>query len=259
VYDVTKLLPKSQFQQLEKLLPTPRQKRYGRRRDTKEALLTGILQVLVNGVAWEKIADCGASPASCWRYLEELQRRGKLKLIFQALAKAKIDLTSCAIDTTLVISFHFRYMTGWSGKHRQVGTKVSLIVGKDGLPADVLFGKGSDRDTVFVEDHVKNVAGRRKKVLDLDMLYTSVTFRRAMRKKGIRINMQTRRPDYRHKRGPKFRYDKQNALTRFELERTNGWVKDFRALRLRRSAHPAMFKGMVYMALIVILVRYSEF
>ena len=50
-------------------------------------------------------------------------------------------------------------MTGWSGKHQSTGTKVSLLVGKDGLPVDVQFGKGSDRDTVFVFAHLKNVAG----------------------------------------------------------------------------------------------------
>jgi hypothetical protein len=166
VYDSSKLLPKSQFQQLAKLLPTPRQKREGRRRVCKEALLTGILQVLINGVGWEKIADCGASPVSCWRYLQELQRRGKLKLIFQTLAWEKTDLTVGSIDTTFVISFRFAYMTGNSGKHRAVGTKVSLFCDKMGLPADVLFGKGNVQDKQFLFQHIKNMRGKRKKILN---------------------------------------------------------------------------------------------
>ena len=188
--------------------------------------------------------------------MAELQRRGILKLIFKKLAQ-KIDATNAAIDTTLIISFRFRHMTGWSGKHKAIGTKVSLFVGKGGLPIDVLFGKGSERDTVFIPKHLRNVRGRRIKILNLDMLYTNLDFRRAMWKKGTWINMQTRRGDYIHKRGRKFRYDKEIAVTRFELERTNGWIKDFRSLRLRRSEHPAIFKAMVYLVLIIVLIRHS--
>ncbi len=257
MYDSSKLLPKSQFQQLLRLLPTPRQKKRGRKRNSKEALLAGILQVLVNGVAWRKIADCGCSYASCWRYLEELQRRGKLKLIFRRLAWEKTDLTVGSIDTTLISSFAFRYLTGFNGQHRQTGTKVSLFADKDGLPADVQFGKGNVNDKAFLLAHLKNTAGKRKKILNLDMSYMSLSFRRAMRQKGIRVNMKVREQDFRRKRGPKFKLDEQIYNMRMFVERTNAWVKAFRALRLRRSAHPAMFKAFVYLVLIIVLTRHS--
>jgi transposase len=252
-----KLITKSQFQKLLDVFPTPRQKRYGRKLINKESLLTGILQVLVNGVAWKKIADCGASYASCFRYLHELQRRGKLKLMFQTLAQRIVDLNVGSIDTTLIISFGFRYLTGNSGKHRSVGTKVSLFSGKMGLPADVLFGKGNVDDKVFVTDHIHNTLGKRKKVLNLDKGYISKALRRIMQLKKIRVNMETRRIDYTKKRGPAFSFDKEIYKSRFELERTNGWVKAFRSLRLRRSYHPANFKALVYLALILILIRHS--
>jgi transposase len=259
VYDGSKLLPKSQFQQLLKLLPTPRQNKRGRRHSKKEALLLGILQVLVNGCSWKKIADCGCSYASCFRYLQELQRRGTLKLILQRLVQEQVDITVGSIDTTLVISFAFADMTAWNGQHKQIGTKVSLFVGKDGLPADVQFGNGNKNDKDFVLDHLKNVAGKRKRVINLDMSYMSLALRRAMRQKGIRINMKTRAQDFRRKRGRKFKLDNEIYNLRMEVERTNSWVKAFRALRLRRSPHPAMFKAFVYLALIIVLLRYSRF
>jgi transposase len=239
-----------------KLLPTPRQKSRGRR-VTKEALLTGILQVLVNGVAREKIAACGCSYVSCFRYLQELQRRGKLKLIFQTLAWKRTDLTVGSIDTTFIISFRFRYMSANSGKYRSVGTKVSLFCDRMGLPADVLFGKGNLQDKYFLLQHIQNMRGKRKKILNLDMAYMGIFYRRVLQRKKIRVNMEKRVRDYVGKRGPRFSFDKQIYKSRFELERTNGWVKNFRALRLRRSAHPAIFKAMVYMALIIILLRRS--
>lgn len=257
MYDTNKLLPKSQFQQLLKLLPTPKQRRRGRKRVEKKALLNGILQALVNGVAWEKIAECGCSYSSCWRYCQELQRRGKLKLIYQTLANDITDLQTSAIDTTLVRSFEFTRMTGYDGQHKAIGIKVSLIANVDGLPVDAQFGKGNKNDKEFVLSHIKNVAGKRKKTLNLDMSYMSLSLRRAMRQKGIRVNMKVRQQDYRRKRGPKFKFDEQSYVSRWVLERTNGWVKAFRRLRLRREYHPAMFKAFVYLALIIILIRQS--
>lgn len=255
MYDSTKLLPKSQVDILLNILPTPRQKKYGRKRCSKEALLNGILQVLVNDVAWCKLADCGCSYSSCWRYFKEVQRRGKLKLVFDKLSKGKTNILIGSIDTTTITSFDFKLMTGWDPKHRKIGTKVSLFGDKGGIPADVDFGRGNDNDRIFVEGHLKNTVGMRKKVINFDMLYMGKEFRREMRRKGIRVNMEMRNTDYASKRGPKFKVDWEIYKLRKLLERTNGWIKGFRHLRLRREYLPGMFKGFVYLALIIILIR----
>lgn len=257
MYDSNKLLPKSQFQQLVALLPTPKQRRMGRKRATKESLIRGILQVLVNGVAWGKIAECGCSYSSCYRYFQEIQRRGKLKLIYHLLAKEKIDITDGAVDTTTIDSFEFTYLSGWDGWNQKMGVKVSLFTGKNGLPADVAFGKGNLDDKRLIPIHLANTRGMKKKQLTLDKKYMSTKLRRDLRKKKIRVNMKWRKQDFTRKRGPKFKLDEKAYGQRFELERTNSWVKAFRSLRLRRSYHPAMFKAMVYVALIIILIRQS--
>lgn len=255
MYDITKLVPLWVFEKLLTALPTPRQKRRGRKRVTKRALLNGILQVLVNGVGWGKIAACGCGYASCWRYFQELQRRGKLKLVYQALAQDKTNVIEGAIDTTTATSFRFRRMTGWDGKHKKIGTKISIFADKDGLPADVDFGKGSKHDGRFLPKHITNTAGRRKRILNLDKIYTDLSFRREMRNKGTKVNMETRRRDYTRKRGPKFGFDKEKYQVRFQIERLNGWLKNFWRIRIRREYHPAMFKAFVYLALIIILIR----
>ena len=257
MYDVTKLIPQKQFDQLLKLLPTPYQKKEGRRRCVKWSLINGILQVLVNDVAWKKIADCGCSYTSCWRYFQELQRRGKLKLIYETLASVKTDIIEGAIDTTTATSFRFTHMTGWDGKHKKTGTKISLFTDKKGLPADVDFGKGSKHDGGFVAGHLKKMAGRRKKILNLDKIYVSLVLRRTMRQKGTKVNMEMRKEDYIRKRGPKFTFDKEKYQVRFLVERINGWLKSFRHIRTRRDYHPAMFKAFVYLALIIVLIRQS--
>lgn len=257
MYDITKLVNRKVFARLMRLLPTPRQKKEGRRRSIKEALLNGILQVLVNGVAWDKIARCGCSYSSCWRYFQKLQRRGELKLIYETLARERTDITEGAIDTTTATSFKFERMTGWDGHHKKTGSKISIFSDKVGLPADIVFGSGDKPDPDFVEAHWQNTARRRRKILNLDKLYVNLTRRREFRARGTKINMQMKANDYKRKRGPKFSFDALKYQVRFLIERLNGWLKNFRSIRIRRSYHPAMFKAFVYLALIIILIRYS--
>lgn len=249
MYDSTKLVSRKVLRELIKVLPTPRQKRMGRRRCPKEALIGGILQVLINGIAWGKMAECGCSYVSCFRYFQELQRRGKLKLIYRVISREKTDLAEGSVDTTTVSSFEFRHGTGWDGHNKKVGTKVSLFADKNGLPADVSFGKGNIDDKEILAQHLKNTIGRRKKTISLDMKYMSLVLRREMRRKGIRINMKSRAQDYTRKRGPKFRFDEKKYQRRFLLERTNGWLKAFRSLVLRRTYHLSSFKALVYLVL----------
>lgn len=257
MYDVTKLVSPLVLGELLRILPSPRQRKEGRRRCTKEALLSGVLQFLVNGVAWNKIADCGCGYASCYRYFKELQRRGKLKLIYETLAGGKTNISEGAIDSTTASSFHFERMVGWDGHHHKNGTKISLFSDRNGLPADVIFGKGDKPDPDFLDEHWKNTAGRSRKILNLDKLYVSLERRREFKNKGTRINMQMKANDYKRKRGPKFSFDKLKYQIRFLIERLNGWLKNFRSVRTRRTYHPSMFKASVYLALIIILIRYS--
>lgn len=255
MYDVTKLLPLSQFDYLLQILPTPKQQRIGRPRVDQEALLNGILQVLVNGVGWKKIAECGCSYSSCYRYFRKLQHRGQLKLIYQALAQEKTNITEGAIDTNTITSFRFKACTGWDGKHKKIGTKVSLFSDINGLPADVDFGKGNVHDNTFVDTHMENTVGRKKNILNLDKVYVSLEFRREMRRKGTCVNMETRSGDYTRKRGPKFKFDKERYKVRFLVERLNAWLENFWRIRIRREYHIAMFKAFVFLALIIILLR----
>ena len=175
--------------------------------------------------------------------------------MYEALAKKKTDIKEGAIDTTTATSFHFKQLTGWDGKHKKIGTKISLFTDRSGLPADAEFGKGSKHDIRFLPAHLRKTAGRRKEILNLDKGYTSLNLRRILRNKGTKINMETRKGDYISKRGPKFKFDKLKYKTRFLVERTNSWLKSFWRIRIRRDYHVAMFKAFVYLALIIILIR----
>lgn len=256
MYEITKLLSMEVFNDLLTILPKPKQKRYGRKRCKFEAILNGVLQILVNDVAWNKIAHCGASYGTCYRYFCELQRRGKLKLVFEVLAGNKTDIKEGAMDTNSISSFRFSRMTGWCGKHKKISTKVSLFTDIKGLPADVSFGKGGMDDRDFVVEHIKNGGYRRRvEVLNLDKGYTSAELRRDLRKRGTYVNMQTKRGDYIRKIGPKFGFKEDKYKVRFLVEKVFAWMENFRHIKLRREYKPAMFKAFVYLALILILLR----
>jgi|SRR3989344_3348219 len=256
MYEITKLLSREVFDDLIKILPIPKQKRMGRKRCEFEAILNGILQVLVNGVSWGKIAECGCSYVTSYRYFKELQRRGKLKLVFEVLTKEKTDITESAIDTSSASSFRFRRMAEWDGKHKKTATKISLLTDIKGLPVDVAFAKGATDDRDFVPIHLRNGGCRRKiKILNLDKGYTSADLRRDLRKRGTYVNMQTKIGDYIRKIGPKFGFKEEKYKIRFLIEKVFAWMKNFKRIRRRREYNPAMYKAFVYLALILILLR----
>lgn len=255
MYDITRLLPQEQFEMLVARLPTPRNKTVGRHHCEKEALVNGILQVLRLGIGWNKIFDCGCSSSSCWRYFQECQRRGIFKKEFTSLSKEKTDISECAVDTNSTTSFRFSVGVGYDGRHKKPATKISALSDKHGLPVDIELGRGNRSDPSFLDCHVKNTKGRRKKVLNLDKIYVSLQRRRQYRSKGIKINMEMRKKDYMHKKGPKFRVDKDKYKCRFLIERLFAWIENFKRCKARVDRKFSSFKGFVYLAAMIILIR----
>jgi len=166
-----------------------------------------------------------------------------------------VDISECAVDTSSISSFRFEACTGWDGKHKKIATKISLISDRKGLPMDVVFDKGSVHDLRFLPEHLKRLCLTGIKTLNADKGYTSIELRRKLRLKKVNLNMEIKKGDYRHKRGPRFRFDKEKYKVRFKIERTFAWTKSFRAIRIRRSRLIAMFKALLFLALIIVLLR----
>ena len=255
MYDITKLLPQSQLKELLTLLPSPTNKRFGRPRCKQKYLLTGIIQVLVLGIGWNQIFNCGCSSSSCYRYFKELQRRSIYKQLFKKLSKTKTNITECASDTDTIKSYRFKAQVGWDGRHQVNGTKISLLSDIDGLPADTIIETAKTFDGNFIDRHMENTRRRRKKILNLDKIYVSLKRRREYRNKGTYVNMQTRSKDYIHKRGPKFQVKEEKYQVRFKIERTFAWVENFKRVKYRVDRYISSYRAFVYLALIIILIR----
>ena len=255
MYNINKLISPQVLETLLNVLPTPKQRPKGRRRCDKKALILGIIYVLKRGVPWYDCINFGASASSCFRYFKEIQRRGTLKKIFKLKTFDKTNINICSIDSTSITSFRFNHGTGFSGKHKKCATKVSTLADSNGLPADIIFGKGNIPDLNFVSAHMKNTRGRAKKILNMDKGYTSLQKRRELRKMGIKVNMEMRKGDYIRKIGPKFKLNKTIYTTRFTIERLFSWLKSFKRCRLRQEFTMSSFKGFIYLALIIILIK----
>lgn len=241
------------------LLPNPKTNKLGRPKCQKEALLRGTIKVLKYDIPWNDLDISGASGISCWRYFNEIQKRGLLKQVFLALVTEHLDIEISSIDSSTATSFNFKSGVGFNGKHKKYGTKISVLSDKNGFPYDIEFDKGSKHDLHFVQKHIKNTCGKRKKISNLDKGYTSIELRRNMRKKKIHINMETRKNDYTRKKGPKFKLDKENYAFRSLIEQKFGWMKAFRRVRTRKDHKLAMYKGFVYLSAIIVLIRSFDF
>jgi len=80
----------------------------------------------------------------------------------------------------LLQSFEFQERTGYSGKHRRVGVKASLVVDATGLPLSAVLARGNVHDLSLAEESVSRLRGYDyfRSSLLADKGYDSKTFRR---------------------------------------------------------------------------------
>jgi len=58
----------------------------------------------------------------------------------------RLDRSLISLDGTLIPSQEFAEQTGYSGKHRAVGTKLSLLVDRAGIPLAISVAPGNYHD-----------------------------------------------------------------------------------------------------------------
>lgn len=258
-FNTTDVLTTSQLKYLSRKLPQPKADT-GRPSYSNLELLPGVLKVLRSGMRWRDLdkKDC-PSGVTHWRRMRFWQRKFGLKntwdLILHRLCKSnKLDFNIASIDGSLVPSFNFFDTTGYSGKYKKVGTKISTLVDFLGTPLNVVFAPGNKHDMPLALPTVANNPVGRPKTLLADKGYDSDKFRLNLRQSGIAPNISYR--DIKNRKSKyKYRYNKSLGKMRFKVERTNGWIKSFRRLHFRFDYTPASFKAFTYLALIVICLR----
>jgi transposase len=182
----------------------------------------------------------------------------------------RLDRSLVSLDGTLIASQEFTEQTGYSGQHRAVGTKLSLLVDRAGTPIAVSVAPGNYHDGALGFLTITNIykpppilrgilpdaAKTAEPTLLADKGYDSLRFRRFVQERGFRPLIPVRQcipPE--QARGELYAEDPTLQQKRYVVERTLGWLKSFRRLRYRVDRTAVSFHAFVYLAVLVLCVR----
>src|SRR5215213_9076465 len=270
------VLTQRQLTFIAERLPEPPCAPRGRRSYSNQELLPGILRVVRSGCCWRDLDRPGSpSGVTHWRRLRYWHRRRGYRRVWRALLNIlvqskRLDRSLISLDGTLIPSQEFAEQTGYSGKHRTVGTKLSLLVDRAGTPIAVSVAPGNYHDgalgfltlaNVFkplpiLRDILPDAAKTSEPTLLADKGYDSLRFRQFVHEHGFRPLIPTRRcipPE--QATGELYTEDAALHRKRYVVERTLGWLKSFRRLRYRVDRTAASFQAFVYLAILVLCVR----
>lgn len=253
----TDVLNEEQLRFLAKYLPQPNSNT-GRPSFSNRELLPGILKVLRSGMRWRDLDDTRfASNITHWRRLRfwstKLGLRDVLRFVLDRLKeRKKLNLNIASIDGSLVPSFNFLDTTGYSGKYKKAGTKISTLVDFLGTPLNIMFASGEKHDMPLALPTIINNSVGKPGIILADKGYDSDKFRIKLKEFGIETNIPNREIKNRVKQE---NYNIPLGKMRFKIERTNAWIKTFRRLKFRFDYTLKSFQALTYLGLIVICLR----
>jgi transposase len=257
-------------------LPEPPCAPRGRYPYSNLQLLPRILRVLRSGCRWRDLDQPGSpSGVTHWRRLRYWHRRTGYRRVWRSLLNflvqgKRLDRSLVSLDGTLIPSQEFTEQTGYSGKHRAVGTKLSLLVDRAGTPIAVSVAPGNYHDgglgflTVaniykpppILRDILPDAAKTTEVTLLADKGYDSLRFRQFVHEHGYWPLIPTRSCiPAAQAVGELYAEDVKLQRKRYDFERTLGWLKGFRRLRYRVDRTAASFQAFVYLEILVLCVR----
>ena len=251
---------------IEPLLPPEEPRRFrwpGRKPLDRRKVLGGILFVLKTGIGWDDLPaalgyGCGKT---CRNALAQWQRLGVWDRLHAAIlaklrAADRIDFRRAAVDSASARSPLGGEATGPNPTdRRKLGTKHHAIVDADGVPlATTTTGANRHDSPQFVPllDALPDVAGKvgrpRRNPDEVfgDRAYDAEASREACRERGIDPHLAQRRAAHGSGLG----------VFRWPVERTLGWLHQFRRLGFRRDRLLSIHQAFVTLACCVIALRY---
>jgi transposase len=213
-----------------------------------------------------------------WRRLRYWHRNKGYRQVWRTLLNLlvqskRLDRSLVSLDGTLIPSQEFPEQTGYSGKHRMVGTKLSLLVDRDGIPLAVSVAPGNYHDGALgfltlatlaniyqpppiLRGILPDAAKTAERTLLADKGYDSLRFRHFVQERGFRPVIPTRACIPAEQAvGELYAKDASLQRKRYVIERTLDWLKGFRRLRYRVDRTAASFQAFVYLAVLVLCVR----
>ncbi len=144
------------------------------------------------------------------------------------------------------------------------GSKISLLVDKDGLPLSVALFPANIHDSKTYKPTIEGFkvnreAGRpitRPESINCDSAYDSEEIRSYNRRRGIKSNIPVNERNRKNKkRGRPKRLKQLNYKFRRSVERAFAWLTSFKRLALRYEIEERSFIGLLHLAASLILWR----
>lgn len=234
------------IKQISEKLPERRSGKRGPKPIEKEALIKEIFILIKTNCGWRNIKYS----TTCRKYIEECQRRGKIKDFFHFLTKnyKKFRPKKLSIDSSLLQSHRNQREVNYSGKSHNYCTKFTLGINEKYIPIEFNFAKGSKSESEQLDKMLLSM----KKLpyeLFMDKGYEKYERRRELKKKNCQVRMEQSNRGKNRKRGPKFVYSDEHKRERSKVERFFGWMKSFKAIRYRTIRKSSLFHAFTIIVL----------
>jgi transposase len=244
-------LPEDFWLEIEPLLPPdePPGEVGGRPRVPNQLAMRGIFFVLLTGIRWEYLPrEFGCSGMTCWRRLkawQDLDIWDQLhRLMLAALRKAgQLDLSLAIVDSSTSRAVGGGESTGPNPTdRRKPGTKQHLLVDRHGVPLAIRVTGANRHDVQEIIPLVVNlepIGGppgppvQKPGAVQADRAYHSASVDAILRWLGITPKIAKRNTPHGSGLG----------RTRWVVERTIGWIRGFRRLRVRFDRTDAVYNA----------------
>ena len=224
--------------------------------------------MLITGCRWQDLPREYGAPTTVWRRLKRWGEEGIWERVWRAAlavldAQGKLDWSLAFLDGSFVPAKKGGEHVGLTRKGK--GTKWMLVVDGNGLPLGFHLdsaARAEVRLAALTLDtiNVTRPRGRpkqRPQKLVADRGYDSAAFRKALRRRGIRMCIPPkRRPKHwKAKRGRPVVARKDDYRLRYTVERSFAWLGNFRRLLLRWEHLFTVYRSWFTVAVLLLCLR----
>lgn len=176
--------------------------------------------------------------------------------------KAAIDLSSGDIDGSHTTALRGGEAVGYQGRKKRKTTNALFLTDRQGLPLAMSEPvSGNHNDIYDIELHFEELISALEQAtipvygvfLNLDAAFDSKTLRTVANAKGIMVNIDHNKRNASMDNDNYF--DEELYKQRYAIERTNAWIDSFRSLLNRFDTTTTSWKGLNYLAFIVMGIR----
>ena len=241
------------------LLPDhPARPKGGRPRTDKRRAIAGIFWILDNGAKGKDLPREFGTKSSVHRAFQRWVETGAFEDLLARVGsmveeRDGFKLYECFIDGTFAKAKGGGDGIGCTKAGK--GVKIMIMVDAKGLPIAVNTGKASPHESTLVEplfDFMVTVDFPEK--LIGDKAYDSDKLDRTLEEWGVEMiapHRSNRKPENKTQDGRKLR----RYRRRWAVERTIGWLQNFRRLCIRWEKSTAMFQGFVNLTCALLLMK----